>query len=217
LGFAMSTRTSLLKRFDELIANGEALLKNVKDISSRLGDLAKLQRWETSCLHLLNLTFEEDSIYFENLRGAFGLGNREAHLAHGIEIMRGAKEEIERGFLYDIEHLISADFFDSVIEQAEYLLKSGFKDVAAVLGRVVIENTLKDIGKRENIPVPEKTQLSELNQILRDNSVYEKNIWRLVQAQIDLGNYAAHGDFGKYEDKSVAFMLTWIRETLLNL
>jgi hypothetical protein len=27
------------------------------------------------------------------------------------------KEEIERGLLYDVEHLISADFFDSIIEQ----------------------------------------------------------------------------------------------------
>jgi hypothetical protein len=213
----MSTRTSLLKRLDELIANGEALLKNVQDISSRLGDLAKLERWETSCLHLVGLTFEEDSIYYENLRGAFGLGNREAHLTHGIELLKGAKEEIEKGFLYSIEHLISADFFDSVIEQAEHLLKSGYKDVAAVLGRVVIENTLKDIAKRENISVPEKITIATLNDLLKEKEVYAQNVWRTIQAQTDIGNDAAHGDFDKYNDKSVASMLTWIRETLMTL
>jgi hypothetical protein len=212
----MSARASLLKRFDELITNGQALLDDV-DEETEEPELAKLQRWETSCLHLLEITFERESIYYENSRGVFWSMDLVDHLTQGIELMKGAKEEIEKGFLYNIEHLISADLFDSVIEQADYLSKNGFKDVAAILGRVVIENTLKDIAKRETITVPEKTQLSELNQLLRDSSVYEKNIWRLVQAQIDLGNYAAHGQFDKYDDKSVASMLTWIRETLMSL
>jgi len=202
----------LLKRFDELIK----FVENLSKERSSADFLARKSRWQTSCLHLLEKTFGATSIYYTKFNWTLGYAD-ESQLAWGLELMKGAKEEIEKGLLYKVEHLISADFFDSVIEQAEYLLKSGFKDVAAVLGRVVIENTLKDIAKRENITQPEKTQLSELNQLLRDNSVYEKNIWRLVQAQIDLGNYAAHGDFDKYDDKSVSFMLTWIRETLMNL
>lgn len=214
----MSTRTSLVKRFDELTANGEVLQSDLHGKTSfSLSDLAKLERWETSCLHLLDLTFEEGSIYYEHLEGAFGNLNKEAHLTHGVEIMKGAKEEIEKGFLYSIEHLISADLFDSITEQAEYLLKNGFKDVAAVLGRVLIENTLKDIAKRESILVPEKTQLSDLNQLLWKEEVYEKNVWRSIQAQIDVGNDAAHGHFDKYDASAVGNMLDWIRGTLFNL
>lgn len=140
-----------------------------------------------------------------------------AHFTHGIALMEGAKEEIEKGFLYKIEHLISIDFFESVIEQAEYLLDKGFKDPAAILGRVIIENTLKDIARRENITFSDKIKLATLNENLWKNSIYAKNVWRMVQAQIDLGNFAAHGDFDKYNDKAVRNMLTWIKETLLNL
>lgn len=97
------------------------------------------------------------------------------------------------------------------------MLKNEFKDVAAVLGRVVIENTLKDIAKREKVTFSEKTKLSKLNESLWKKNVYAKNIWRVTQGYIDLGNDAAHGDFDKHDDKTVGNMLTWIRETLLNL
>jgi hypothetical protein len=131
--------------------------------------------------------------------------------------MEGAREEIEKGFLYDIEHLISTDLFESVIEQAKYLLQNGYKDVAAVLGRVVIESTLKDMAKRADISFQENTKLAKLNEILWKNNVYAKNVWRVTQGYIDIGNDAAHGHFDKYNEQSVANMLTWIEETLLNL
>jgi len=58
---------------------------------------------------------------------------------------------------------------------------------------------------------------AKLNESLWKKNVYAKNIWRVTQGYIDLGNDAAHGDFDKYDDRSVGNMLIWIRETLLNL
>lgn len=207
----------MLKHFDELITFGEAVLEKIK-ASRSYENLAEMERWRTSSLHTLNRIFGGASTYSTSFQGAFSHHRSEhGRLTYGIEIMKGAKEEIERGFLYKLEHLISSDFFDSITEQAGYLLKSGFKDVAAVLGRVVIENTLRDLAKRETITVPEKIKLSDLNQLLRKEGVYAKNVWRTIDAQIDIGNYAAHGHFDKYDTKSVENMLTWIRETLLNM
>lgn len=212
----MSTRKSLLKRFDELISRGKRLLASYEN---ELEISARKKQWETACLHIMKRTFGEDSLYFDKLRyDALGSWlDDEANLTHGVALMEGAREEIQSGFLYKLEHLISSDFFDSITEQAEYLLKSGFKDVAAILGRVVIENTLKDLGKKESIAVPEKIKLTALNDLLFKEGVYVKNIWRTTQAQIDIGNDAAHGDFDEYTERSVESMLSWIRETLLNL
>jgi len=198
----MSTRTSLLKRFDELIKFGTNLkVETFPDF------LPRKTRWQTSCLHLLEKTFGANSIYSMKFKETISYAD-ESQLAWELELMTGAKEEIEKGFLYKIEHLMSIDLFDSVIEQAEYLLKNGFKDVAAVLGRVVIENRLKDIAKREKVTFSEKTKLSKLDESLWKKNVYAKNIWRVTQGYIDLGNDAAHGDFDKYDDKTVGNMLT---------
>ena len=213
----MSTRTSLLKRYDELITIGKTLLKDTQAKGSSLKSRAEIQRWRASCYSILEKTFGKEHIYLRNFQKIGYRPTLESILTHGIVLMEGAKEEVEKGFLYKIERLISVDLFDTVIEQAEYLLKNGFKDVAAVLGRVVIENTLKGIAKRENITVPDKTKLSDLNQLLWKEGVYAKNVWRSTQAQIDLGNDAAHGHFDKYDAKAVGNMLTWIRETLWSL
>jgi len=131
--------------------------------------------------------------------------------------MESAKEEIEKGFLYKIENLISADFFDSIFEHAEYLLSKGHKDPAAILGRVVIEETLKHIAERESIFLGNKEKLSKINEILWKNNVYTKITWRLIQGYVDLGNFAAHGDFDKYDESEVEDMLSWIRKNLMEL
>lgn len=210
---SMFTRTSLLKRFNELIDFGKALFDTW---DGEIGALAAKTRWQTSCLHILDKTFGSENVYYKKFEKITTYAD-DSQLIWGIELMEGARDEIEKGLLYKIEHIIASDFFNSVIEQAEYLLKEKYKNVAAILGRVAIENTLKDIAKRENVAVPENTKLSKLNQLLRKENVYPLHMWRSIQAQIDLGNDAAHGQFDKYDEKAVTNMLIWIRETLLNL
>ena len=53
----------------------------------------------------------------------------------------------------------------------------------------------------------DKVKLAEVNELLWKNQVYDKITWRLVQGHIDLGNFAAHGDFDEYDDNKVKDML----------
>jgi hypothetical protein len=217
----MPVRASIKERFDELIKIADQDLNQLflsSLHSPTLTDLAKLIGWQTACLHLVEKTFGENSAYSEALKHAFAdFHTRESRLANGIEIMKGAKEEIKKGFLYKVEYLIAADVFDSVLEQAEHLLDAGFRDAAAVLGRVVIESSLKKIAQRENIEFDERIKPSKLNDILFNKGLYARNVWRITQGHIDTGNYAAHGDSDKYDEQAVKDMLRWIRETILRL
>jgi len=210
----MSTRKSLLARFDELIDNGKNFSgMNTGSIEFR----AMLNQWQTSSLFLIERTFGKESIYYTKFMETTGYGNLDAQVVNGTLLLIGAQGEVKSGFLYKIERLISNDFFDSINEQAEYLVNNGYKDVAAILGRVVIENTLKEVAKERKISFLDDIKLSALNELLWKNGVYEKNIWRLMQGHIDVGNFAAHGEFDKYAEKSVKEMLRWIRETVLLL
>lgn len=205
-------------RFDELIGRGKTLPKpSVMQASSE--DFARLRAWETACLHLVNLTFGDESVYYERLDDAFdeSVESIVDRANTGVAILESAKEEIEKGFLFKIEHLLSVDLFDSILEQAEYLVNNGFKDVAAVLGRVVIEKSLKDIARSRGLEFSEKVKLAELNNMLWKSKAYEINVWRITQGHVDIGNLAAHGDFDKFNEQSVKDMLKWIRETLLRI
>lgn len=68
---------------------------------------------------------------------------------------------------------------------------------------MVIEKTLKQIADREGIASSEKAKLSRINEILWKEGIYDKIKWRLIQGYIDLGNSAAHGQFGMYTEDNV--------------
>ena len=206
-------RESILKRFKELIDRG----KSLPNADSSLEWGSEFRKWHLSCLNILERTFGKDSEYYIRFKNLFVILNSQAWVDYGVAYMESAKEEVEKGFLYKIEHLISADFFDSILEHAEYFLSEGHKDPAAILGRVVIEKTLKQVAERENIVLSEKVKLTEINDILWKNQVYDKVTWRLIQGYIDLGNFAAHGDFDKYDNDRVRDMLDWIKKSLMTM
>jgi len=211
----MASRTGLLKRFDELIDLGKSLPEFSNSWS--LDQRAAKKRWETASIFLLEKTFGKGDEYYRSFNDALRWPNPQAHITYGLSILNGAKEEIEKGFLFKIEHLVAADFFNSIIDQAEYLLSCHYKDVAAILGRVAIEDTLRKVARRNEISFADDIKLAALNDLLWKHEVYAKNVWRVTQGHIDTGNYAAHGEFGKYDEKAVEDMLKWIRETVLNL
>ncbi len=207
-------RMSIKQRFEELITRGKNLPSfKVTEYEEWIGEF---HRWELSCLNILEKIFGKESdhyVSFKNSRKMY----EHLWIINGIACLESAKEEVEKGFLYKIEHLISADLFDSVLEHAEYLVSKGHKDPAAILGRVVIEKTLKQIAERETIELPENVKLSKINEILWQKEVYDKITWRLIQGHVDLGNFAAHGDFDKYDSSKVEDMLNWIRKNLMGL
>jgi hypothetical protein len=205
---------SIIGRFEELIDRGKNL-PSYRDTDYSEW-FAEFHKWELSCLNILEKTFGKESdhyVSFKNSRKMY----QHLWIINGIACVESAKEEVEKGFLYKIEHLVSADLFDSVLEHAEHLLSKGHKDPAAILGRVVIEKTLKQMAERETIVLPDKVKLSKVNEILWKNQVYDKITWRLIHGYVDLGNFAAHGNFDKYDNDKVEGMLSWIRRNLMTL
>ena len=206
-------RESVIRRFEELIRRG----KSLRGFGSSLEWYAALHKWELGCINILEKTFGKESYHCLSFKRYVEYNNPKATVYDGIACMESAKEEVEKGFLYKIERLVSTDLFDSILEHAEYLLSKGHKDPAAILGRVVIEKTLKEIAERETIELPDNVKLSKVNEILWKNQIYDKIAWRLIQGYIDLGNFAAHGDFDKYDNGKVEDMLSWIRKNLMTL
>ena len=121
-----------------------------------------------------------------------------------------ALNDLEGGFLQHHESLVAASVFDTVLEQAQELLKNSYKDPAAILGRVVLEDTLRRIARSEGVPDAETAKAASLNEALREKNRYSKHQWRTVQAWLDVGNLAAHGRFTEYSETDVAEMLRGI-------
>lgn len=138
MGFIMSATTSLLERFEELIEIGKTLLPFQNDLKY----LAKKQKWMTSCQHILERTIGKESIYYSNFRALPRLGNQEAHITHGLALMEGAREEIEKGTAErtDIKQVSSTS---SQTVTNKVFIVHGIEDKQALLLQKYLKDKLK--------------------------------------------------------------------------
>ena len=203
------------ERIQELIEEGKAVVKLARTSSSfsvpyiQGEDKIILYAWVTKSTNILETVFGDQSPQFRSFQDVLPSGGiRHLHLDYEIHaiigILIGALDDLEKGYLIGQEYFIAGEIFDSILEQAKNLLKIGYKDPAAVLGRVVIEDALRRIARNEGID--DTFKASKINDELRQNKFYPQAQWRFIQAWLDIGNNAAHGNFDQYDADMVQKM-----------
>lgn len=175
--------------------------------------------WLTKARNLLEVALGANSPhlnYFENALPQGGLNSieRAYHIYPLIGILSGALSDLEGGYLLGQEFFIAGEVFDSILEQAKYLVQNNYKDPAAVLARVVLEDALKRIARSEG--VDENLKASAINDELKKKGRFSQPQWRFTQGWLDIGNAAAHGKFGEYGQGDVVKMIDDVERFLVN-
>jgi hypothetical protein len=203
-------------RIRELISEGEAvaqLERPSQHVGPYIQDKVPLHAWLVKVENIVKTTFGTDSAHYAQLAPVL-----KGHASHAYEvrqivgILTGALDDLEGGYLRGQEHLIAGEILDSVLGDARQLSKAGFKDPAAVLVRVVVEDALRRMCREAGLPDNAKAAI--LNDSLRDAGQYAKSQWRIIQSWLDVGNAAAHGDFEDYTSDDVDRMITDVERFL---
>lgn len=208
-------------RIRELIQEGEKVVA-IRGFSTRVGgavsgeDISVLHAWLVRVSNIVEAVFGLESSHFRHLKELMpgGVLNiyRSSDIHPIIGLLTGALDDLEKGYLLGQEFIIASEVFDSVLEQAKYLRQTGYKDPAAVLARVVLEDALKRLARVEDIDDTQKA--SKINEELKKAGRYAQPQWRLIQAWLDIGNAAAHGKFGEYTDEDVEKLIEDIERFL---
>ena len=173
-------------------------------------DKIPLHAWLAQTKNIVERVFGTRSEHYRHLAEL-----TKSQIEHSYEVLpivgllEGCKSDLEGGFLLRQEDLLSTALFDNVLEQAEHLLAAGHKDPAAVLGRVVLEDTLRRLAVETDLEDDQKA--SALNDALKKSGRISQPQWRLIQTWLDIGNAAAHGQFSSYETADVNRMLEQVR------
>lgn len=210
------------ERLHELIEEGKAVAKLERPSSFgnyiQGEDKVLLQAWLTKVSNILEAVFGINSPQYRCFREIlpkdgirFVEHSYDIHPITGVLI--GALDDLEKGFLIGQEFLIVGEIFDSILEQARELSKSGYKDPSAVLARVILEDGLKRIARHEGIDDNKKA--SQINDELKKLGKYPQSQWRFIQAWLDIGNAAAHGKFSEYVEDDVVKMIEGIEQFLV--
>lgn len=202
------------QRLKDLIVESQNVLNSIREESGEYGYFEEIDEtlynsWVIKSKNAIQLTFGEKSKHYDAFNHiASNRGTYRNHVKSLKGILVGAQDDYENGYVIGQEFLIAGEIFDSLLEESKHLLNTNHKDAAAILGRVVIEDSLKRLARNENINENQKASI--LNDELKKASLYTQPQWRLIQSYLDIGNSAAHGKFQEYDSNDVKTMLEGI-------
>lgn len=167
----------------------------------------EVEAWHVKTRNILLTLFGEDKAHYQLYESY--MVSKDSNNAYRVNrvvgLLTGALDDLENGFLQGQEFIVAGEVFDSVLEQAKFLNSGNYKDPAAVLTRVVLEDALKRLAKDTGIDDSQKA--SKLNDDLKSAGKYSQPQWRRIQAMLDVGNAAAHGKFNTFTESDVTLMI----------
>jgi len=222
---------TIIETLNELIEKGEELKEIKFEVFGVIetprmtfDNYEKYNQWKADALYLIKMLLGEkehyrefsgiEEVYIRTLKKPIVSQAEESHryyMATFLSILKNVVNIVKKGLLIDVKTLVASDVFESLLQEVDYLLSQKYKDCAAVLCRVVIEDTLKQLCDMNKIFYDPKDKASKLNGLLKKNDVYPTHIWREIQAKLDIGNYAAHGEFDKFTLEDVQEMYEWTK------
>jgi hypothetical protein len=162
----------------------------------------KIQGWLMKCENVISLVFGKKSIQVQRFLDVLN-DTKISELDQKTYRIKGLLDadldDLKNGFLLGQEFIIANEVFDSVLEEAKFFIfEQKNKDIGAILLRIVLEDSIKRIGKKEGIDTETK-KVSVINDELKTKNHFIQTVWRQNQAWLDIGNKAAHGDFSEYD------------------
>ena len=109
-----------------------------------------------------------------------------------LAILKAAKSRFESS-LFEIRQIVQADLFDTEIDSSRELLKKKFYRPAGIIAGVVLEKHLLQVCSDHKITISKKNPtISDLNDLLKGNSVVEVPQWRMISMLADIRNICGH-------------------------
>ena len=214
----MTLKEQISERFRHLVAEGESILKSGGwDGHSYSGAYPSKEvffRFRTEALNLVRRCCGDQSDHYRELQRLTqdkDTGNNSYHMPLYFGVVRAAQHDFDADLLLDLKTIIAAELLGDFLEQAEQLLKEGYRVSAASLAGAVLEDSLRKLCAAKGIPVPVETKIDILNAALARAQVYDKLVQKRVTAFADIRNNADHGHFDKIKVEDVEDFLKWLR------
>ena len=232
-----------LARFDELIADGDAIHRAMRKAPGRVRvqypdalvcersgivdvvDWPSFVEWKTSCVALVSQVVRRGTALERTVEGFQQINNNRANLEWGISTLKAIKEDFERGFTGDLLVQVETEIAADYMGQAERLLKEGqsgrYDHVpAAVLAGAVLEKALRTRCWQHQPPIPttkpdgDPKTLNPLIDDLKKAGVFNEAKAKQLRAWADIRNHAAHGEFDQFDRGDVEQMISGINNFL---
>ena len=140
-------------------------------------------------------------------------------VSHVVRQMQGvllsAQVDWEGGLLRQIEYIVAASTFDEFLDHAETYHKSGKKTEAAVLASAVLEDAVKKVAQKANVPVEGKTLDPLIDALVKAGAItpVKGKRWKALAG---VRNHAMHAEWDKFDIKDVGDLVAGTRDILVS-
>ena len=214
---------TFLRRFEELREKSDLLNfhKEINPIHSQhvFYYADHWEGWATSAQNLIKAVFGEDSPHYGNFEKQMNVCSRTRGRKEDIdtlkEIYKSAKEDFERGCVFNVDLQVSGEVFGDFIVLAKQSLSSGYKDVAAVLAAAALEDSLKRYAKVKGINNIDNQSMSEVINALKSKRLVAGAQKSLLDVMPKIRNSAMHAEWKKISEPDVNSMIGFVEQFLL--
>ena len=114
-------------------------------------------------------------------------------MANQVSILKAAEKRFSSS-LFDIRDVVQADLFDSELDAARSLAKSGFLRACGAVGGVVLEKHLGHVCATRGLKSKKgHPTISDFNDMLKAADLIDVVKWRFIQHLGDIRNLCDHG------------------------
>jgi len=182
----------------------------------------KAVNWKGACINLLEIRFGKDSLYLKDFilrikeRDEYSGEFYKEKIAKATGVLRYVLDALESGLTEDLFYQREILLFSDLLKQAYEFFEKGFKEAAAIYGRIVLELTIKELASKNGI---EENTFDQTIIKLRQAGIIHQPFETSLRAQYQTGSLATHNneEFKKLSDSEIKEYLNFIRDRVLTL
>jgi hypothetical protein len=133
-------------------------------------------------------------------------------LEQQVAIVEAIKRRFESS-LFDIKQLVQADLFDSELDTAKGLLKSGFTRAAGAIAGVVLEGHLKQLRDKYELPIKLST-IGPITDALKAADIIELSQLRHIQLLGDFRTKCSHRNENEPTAEEVGELINGVEKVI---
>jgi hypothetical protein len=199
------------RRLDELIGLGDAVGPSRTD--ANYVDAPAFYPWRAASIAFLERVLGATDAYTVQFKTLTDSEFVDA-TKYGTGILRHVQHDLNGGYLLRLADLIAADLIADVWDQADELLRNGYKDAAASLGGAALETGLRQIAQTRDVSTEGLRGIDRIAKALVDAGHMTAVRKRQIDAWREIRNSAAHGAYEDYGPDDVRRMLDGVRDVI---
>ncbi len=130
-----------------------------------------------------------------------------------LQILQSVETRID-SVLSDVQGSLLSELQDKELATAEELLKVNVRAAGSLAG-VILENHLQKVMQNHHVPVTKKNlTISDMNDALKNNNIYDIPTWRKIQYLGDVRNLCSHKKDREPTEAEVKELISGVNEII---